>query len=139
MKVKPPDERWSKIVDFPHTYPDLYIGEEDDCCRFVEGVLWFTRSSAQWRLLPDEYGNSACISGSHAGVTKGYRVECTPILPKTLTWSLCRWTARSFAPIPVRLAHPKKGSQVAQALGRSRGGFSTKVFLSLVGALIWLR
>jgi len=36
-------------------------------------------------------------------------------------------TARLSAPIRVLLAHKKSGGQDAQALGRSRGGFSTKV------------
>jgi transposase len=57
MTVKLPDEHWSKILAFLRTCPDIYIGQEAACRRFVEGVLWMARSGAQWRLLPQEYGN----------------------------------------------------------------------------------
>jgi transposase len=56
MKVKLPDEQWSRVLSFLRTCPDVYVGKEDECRRFVQAVLWVTRSGAQWRLLPDEYG-----------------------------------------------------------------------------------
>ena len=56
MTVKLPDEQWSKTLGFLRMCPDIYIGQEADCRRFVEGVLWIMRSGAQWRLLPAEYG-----------------------------------------------------------------------------------
>ena len=49
-------EQWSKILQFLRGCPDVYVGQEAECLRFVEGVLWITRSGAQWRLLPSEYG-----------------------------------------------------------------------------------
>jgi len=49
-------EQWSKILQFLRGCPDVYAGQEAECRRFVEGVLWITRSGAQWRLLPSEYG-----------------------------------------------------------------------------------
>ncbi len=48
--VELPDQQWSKILRFLRSCPDLYVGAEADCRRFVEAVLWMARSGAQWRL-----------------------------------------------------------------------------------------
>ena len=51
-EVKLENRQWKKIVMFLDENPKVYVGQEGQCRRFVEGVLWMTRSSAQWRLLP---------------------------------------------------------------------------------------
>ncbi len=51
------DDQWTKIRDFLRQDPNAYVGNEADCRRFVEAVKWISRSGAQWRLLPHEYGN----------------------------------------------------------------------------------
>jgi putative transposase len=33
------------------------VGNDDECRRLVEAVLWIDRTGAQWRFLPEEYGN----------------------------------------------------------------------------------
>ena len=55
--VKLSPEQWAKILDFLRGCAGLYVGQEAECQRFIEGVLWMSRSGAQWRLLPAEYGH----------------------------------------------------------------------------------
>jgi transposase len=56
--VRLTDEQWTKIRDFLRQDPNAYIGKDEQACRrFVEAVKWISRSGAQWRLLPAEYGN----------------------------------------------------------------------------------
>jgi transposase len=50
-------EQWKKILAFLRTRTDLYVGKPTDCKRFVNAVLWMTRSGAQWRLLPKTHGD----------------------------------------------------------------------------------
>lgn len=55
--LKLDDTTWDKILVFLRQQPGIYIGREANCRRFVEAVLWITRSGAQWRLLPTGYGD----------------------------------------------------------------------------------
>ncbi len=57
MKVRLTDAQWQKILPFLKTCPNIYIGQENECRQFLDAVLWIARSGAQWRLLPDSYGN----------------------------------------------------------------------------------
>ena len=57
MTVKLTDEQWQKILPVLKTSARIRLGAGRDCRRFLEAVLWVTRSGAQWRLLPRKYGH----------------------------------------------------------------------------------
>jgi transposase len=57
MTVKLTDDQWQKILPVLKSCPQIRLGAGRDCRRFLEAVLWVTRSGAQWRLLPRKYGN----------------------------------------------------------------------------------
>ena len=54
IKLSP--KQWSKIHLFLDECPDVYVGKESECLRFIEAVLWIARGGTAWRLLPAEYG-----------------------------------------------------------------------------------
>jgi transposase len=129
------NDQWQKIRDFLEECPDVYLGREADSRQFIEAVFWISRTGAPWRDLPTHYGNwnsvykrfaRWCDQGiweqMHAHFTEDPDMEHL-ILDSTV----------------VR-AHPcaagaakKNGGQAEQALGRSRGGFSTKIHISVDG------
>ena len=51
------DYQWSKLLSFCRACPQVYVGQEAKLRKFLEGVLWIVRSGAQWRLLPEPYGD----------------------------------------------------------------------------------
>lgn len=58
MQVKLTDAEWQKILPVLQSCaPEIRLGAHFHVRRFLEAVLWVTRSGAQWRLLPKQYGD----------------------------------------------------------------------------------
>ena len=129
--------QWHKILTFLRSRCDLYVGREDHCRCFVAGVLWIARSGAPWCYLPAEYGNWHNVYKRHAGWRdRGIWAALHHHLaddPDTEYLTIDSAIVRAH---PDAAGAPKKGAakiQDAQALGRSRGGFSTKVQITVAG------
>lgn len=57
MSIKLTDKQLEKILPVLRIFPELRLGLPRQIRRFLEAVLWMTRTGAQWRNLPQEYGN----------------------------------------------------------------------------------
>jgi transposase len=125
---------WCKILMFLEERKDIYIGDENRCKRFMEAIYWMSRTGAQWRELPEEYGNWNTVyvrfnEWSKKNIWRDFLTFC--IQEPDLEWFSIDAT--------ILRAHPcaagyKRGKQAEEALGRSKGGFTCK-FHATVDAL----
>ena len=50
------DTAWNSILPFLEAFPNVYVGNPQDCRRFLSAVVWITKEGATWRALPQVYG-----------------------------------------------------------------------------------
>lgn len=100
--------------------------------RIINGILWILETGAPWRDLPAQYGSWHTVSSRfyrwrHAGTWQRILVALQQHADRCgqLDWSV------HFVDSTIVRAHQHaagaRGGQASEALGRSRGGFSTKI------------
>ena len=121
------DEEWQVIYSLLLLNLRIYVGCEEKSRRFLNAVLWILRGGTQWRLLPASLGHWNTVfkrfsRWSERGVWEALHKGCIqhPDLQEILIDSTI---ARAHA-----CAAGAAGSDAeTEALGRSKGGFTTKI------------
>jgi transposase len=119
----------SKIRGFLSTCSGIYGGNESKTMRFSSAVRWMVRSGSPWELLPEPDGKWNSVYQRFArwcerGIWQQMHMHFAN--DPDLEWLLLDSTIIGAHPCAAGAA-TQPGGQQAQALGRSRGGFSTKI------------
>ncbi len=125
---------WEAIFTKLTRIKKIHTKKELALRRFIEGVWYIARSGCQWRLLPEYYGNWRAVhmrfkTWSNKGIWQQL-FESMHTEANKEEVMIDATIVRSHA----CSAGYKKDSQTKEALGRSKGGFTTKIH-ALVDAL----
>ncbi|WP_346909186.1 IS5 family transposase [uncultured Roseibium sp.] len=124
------DDQWERLREFVPGGRQGRRGPRSDGRRFFNAILWLARSGARWKDLPeDRFGPYQTAKRRYyrwieAGVFE--RIFEAIAREPDMEWLAIDATvirAHAQAAGGAR----KKGGSEAQALGRSRGGFGTKI------------
>lgn len=125
---------FEKILKFLMQIKGIHKNNQNRLRNFIEGVCYACRSGCQWRLLPIYYGNWRAIH-------KRFKYWCKLNIWKKLFENFqedpdMEWVMIDSTVIRAHAcsAGYGKDTQEKEALGRSRGGFTTKIH-ALVDAL----
>lgn len=127
------ESTWHEIYAYLKGRPRIHTGNEEKCRIFVDAVHWIMRTGAQWRDLPSERGNwNAVFKRFGRWSDKGIWDELHEhfIDEPDMEWLLIDSTVVRAHPCAAG-APKEKGGQAEQALGRSVGGFSTKIHVTV--------
>jgi transposase len=116
-----------KIIKFLQNLDGIYVTNKEKTKNFIESIIWLSRTGAQWRELPEKYGRWNTVfhrfnAWSKKNIWQRIHQHC--IEDPDLEYVMIDATIiRANA----SAAGYKKGQQHEEGLGRSVGGFSSKI------------
>lgn len=127
MKYYINQRAWEKIYAFLQTIPGIHTQNETHLRKFCEAIWYMANSGIRWRLLPAIYGHFRAVHRrfmrwADKNIWR-YMMEALQDLPDLEAIMLDATIVRAH----VSASGYQKDSAEAQALGRSRGGFTTKI------------
>jgi len=119
------NEVWIKILKFLKDTKGIYVGKENQCKNFIEAIYWMARTGAQWRELPIEYGEWNSVFKRFNAWSK------KKIWDKLFTFcsqdSDLEYIMIDASTVRAHACSAGYGEQILEGLGRSCGGFTTKI------------
>jgi transposase len=133
MKYYIDSNAWKQILNFLRQIKAIHTQDETSLRQFIEAVWFMVRSGCQWRLLPDHYGYWRAVH------RRFKRWVDLGIWEQLMQYVIDKDLESVMIDATIVRAHAcsagySKDLQEEQALGRSKGGFTTKVH-ALVDAL----
>ncbi|WP_256441728.1 IS5 family transposase [Bradyrhizobium sp. sGM-13] len=128
------DAAWERMAPLIIGRPDQKGSTGRDNRMFVEGVLWIVRTGSPWRDLPEAFGDWNSVFRRFSRWSIKVADLRGDVRRSGLRISDRRFHYRSGA--SARRRRQKRGSEDQaedQAIGRSRGGLSTKIHLAVRG------
>ena len=130
MLMRMIDEDWAVVLEVFRASCSRRGAKGRDDRKFLEALHYFTLHNITWRALPPEFGNWNSVWKrfwrlSRAGV---FEIFFEALASLSRTAHLVQMFDSTIVRAHVSAAGAK-GGQSGQALGRSRGGFSTKIHL----------
>ena len=119
--------QWQVIHQILQTLPQVRVGNEARCLAFLNAVVWILRSGTQWRLLPESHAHWNSVFKRFSrwcdkGVWNEIHARCVD-QPDLQAVFIDSTVIRAHA-----CAAGAAGSCAEnEALGRSCGGFGTKI------------
>ncbi len=134
------DEDWDRIKDLLPGQPGHRGVTAKDNRLFIDAVLWIAKTGAPWRDLPERFGKwNSVWKRFDRWARKGVWRKVFAILQDPdLEWLILDSTVIRAHPHAAGAKKAKDGSggQAEQALGRSRGGFGTKIHAAVSGLML---
>jgi transposase len=131
------DEDWDRVKDLLPGRAGSRGAPAKDNRRFLHAVLWIAKTGAPWRDLPDYFGKWNTVwRRFDRWARKGFWQKLFGTFQDPdLEWLILDSTIIRAHPHAAG-ARKSSGGQAAQALGRSRGGFGTKIHAAVSGLLL---
>ena len=116
---------WNKLLKFLLLNRRVYVGKISNCKNFIEGVFWIMKTGAQWRELPQKYGCwNTSFKRFDSWSKKGIWEELFNSYSKNQD---LEWVSIDSTTVRAHACSAGYGNQSREGLGRSCGGFSSKI------------
>ncbi len=119
------EDAWVKMLSFFKEVKGIYVGKKGSLKMFIEAIYWMARTGAQWRELPEKYGYwNTVFTRFNAWSKKGIWFKLMEFCAQEPDMEYLSIDATIVRAHACSAGH---GDQTEQGLGRSNGGFTTKI------------